>query len=142
MLSSLEGQVTNLEESMDGVKETLEVVKGRINELHTIREQLKDYVIYNPVNPPILAQIGDTKKWERPSKGIFKINFDATVNDNRMGYGVIIRDDDGFVLGGGGDFNEGRFSVLEAECIALEKIIEVADKFWVMWLLKLTMLGW
>ncbi|MBA0706303.1 hypothetical protein Golax_018421 [Gossypium laxum] len=100
MLSSLEGQVTNLEESMGSVKETLE--------------------------------IGDTKKWERPSKGIFKINFDATVNDNRMGYGVIIRDGDGFVLGGGGDFNEGRFSILEAECIALERSIEVADKFWVM----------
>ncbi|MBA0641920.1 hypothetical protein Goklo_026395 [Gossypium klotzschianum] len=29
---------------------------------------------------------------------------------------------------GGGGFNEGRFSVLEAECIALEKSIEVADK--------------
>ncbi|MBA0760028.1 hypothetical protein Gotri_022822, partial [Gossypium trilobum] len=91
-----------------------------------------EFRIYNPVNPPILAQIRDTKKWERLSKGIFRINFDATVNDNRMGYGVIIRDEDGFVLGGGEDFNEGRFFVLEAECIALERSIEVADKFWVM----------
>ncbi|MBA0676880.1 hypothetical protein Goari_018327, partial [Gossypium aridum] len=119
MLSSLEGQVTNLEESMGGVKETLEFIfKGQVDKAQSIWENASNlgnkFCIYNPVNPPILAQIGDTKKWERPSKGIFKINFDATINDNRMGYGVIIRDGDGFVLGGGGDFNEGRFSVLEA----------------------------
>ncbi|MBA0567009.1 hypothetical protein Golob_011776, partial [Gossypium lobatum] len=73
------------------------------------------------MNPPILAQIEDAKKWERRSKGIVKINFDATVNNNMMGYGVIIRDEDGFVLG-----------VVEAsmraECIASERSIEVANK--------------
>ncbi|MBA0692822.1 hypothetical protein Goari_010355, partial [Gossypium aridum] len=42
------------------------------------------------------------KKWEKPPKGIVKINFDASINVNKMGYGMIIRDDDGFVLGGGG----------------------------------------
>lgn len=45
MLSALEGQVTNLEEFMGGVKETLEVVEGCIDELDSMREQLRDYVI-------------------------------------------------------------------------------------------------
>ncbi|MBA0763364.1 hypothetical protein Gotri_012810 [Gossypium trilobum] len=45
MLSGLEGRVTNLEESMGGVKETLEVVEGHIDELDSMRVQLKDYVV-------------------------------------------------------------------------------------------------
>ncbi|KAK5825361.1 hypothetical protein PVK06_020186 [Gossypium arboreum] len=44
-----------------------------------------------------------------------------------MGYGVIIRDDEGFVLGSGG-FREGRISVQEAECISLERSIKVAGQ--------------
>ncbi|KAH1129559.1 hypothetical protein J1N35_000937, partial [Gossypium stocksii] len=108
------------------------IFKGQADKAQSIWENASnlsnEFHIYNPVNPPILAQIGDTKKWERPPKGFIKINFDATVNDNRMGYGVIIRDEDGFVMGGGGGFNEGRFSVQEAECIALERSIEVAVK--------------
>ncbi|MBA0765534.1 hypothetical protein Gotri_014714 [Gossypium trilobum] len=33
-------------------------------------------------------------------------NFDATVTNNKTGYGVIVRADDGFVLGGGGGFKD------------------------------------
>ncbi|KAK5819633.1 hypothetical protein PVK06_024650 [Gossypium arboreum] len=45
MLSNLEGWVTNLEKSMGGVKETLEVIEGCTDELDSMREQLKDYVV-------------------------------------------------------------------------------------------------
>ncbi|MBA0736840.1 hypothetical protein Gogos_010330 [Gossypium gossypioides] len=45
MLSGLEGRVTNLEESMGGVKETLEVIEGHIDELDSMRVQLRDYVV-------------------------------------------------------------------------------------------------
>ncbi|KAK5839660.1 hypothetical protein PVK06_008485 [Gossypium arboreum] len=69
-----------------------------------------------------------TKKWEKPPKGSIKINFDITVNGNRMGYGVVIRDDEGFLLRGGGGFIDGRISVQEAECIALERSIKVAGQ--------------
>ncbi|KAK5777464.1 hypothetical protein PVK06_045431 [Gossypium arboreum] len=62
-------------------------------------------------------EVEATKKWEKPPKGVIKINFNVTVKENRMGYGVIIRDDDGFVLGGGGGFSDDRVSVQEAECI-------------------------
>ncbi|KAA3458800.1 Transcription factor TFIIIB component B'' [Gossypium australe] len=108
------------------------VFKGKIDSPLSIWEKARtlsnDFQIYNLVNPPILAQNEDTKKWERPTKNTLKINFDATVKDNRMGYGFIIRDDDGFVLGGGGGFKDGRVSIQEAKCIALERSIDGAIK--------------
>ncbi|MBA0755153.1 hypothetical protein Gogos_000064 [Gossypium gossypioides] len=55
------------------------------------------------------------KRWEKPLKGHVKINFDALVCNNGVGYGVIARDKDGFVLGGGGGFKDEMMSVDEAE---------------------------
>ncbi|KAA3477683.1 Transcription factor TFIIIB component B'' [Gossypium australe] len=108
------------------------IFKGQVDSLQSIWEKASklsnDFQIYNLMNPPILAQNGDIKKWEKPAKNTLKINFDATVKDNRMGYGFIIRDDDGFVLGGGGGFKEGRVSIQEAECIALVSSIDGAAK--------------
>ncbi|MBA0648035.1 hypothetical protein Goklo_015822, partial [Gossypium klotzschianum] len=74
---------------------------------------------------PILHENEAIKKWEKPPKGIVKINFDASINLNRMGYGVIIQDDDGFVLGGGGGFIDKRVLVHEVECIAFERSIKL-----------------
>ncbi|MBA0786929.1 hypothetical protein Gotri_026600 [Gossypium trilobum] len=37
------------------------------------------------------------------------------------GYGAIVRDDHGFVLGGRGDFTDAGVSVQEVECLAFEK---------------------
>ncbi|MBA0560852.1 hypothetical protein Golob_017728 [Gossypium lobatum] len=48
MLSTLEGRVTNLEESMDGVKETLKVVEGCTDELDPMRMQLRDNMVIRP----------------------------------------------------------------------------------------------
>ncbi|KAH1130747.1 hypothetical protein J1N35_002125 [Gossypium stocksii] len=110
----------------------MQAVRGQVDKAQSICEKANNlcnnFRIYNLVNPPIIAQNRDTKKWEKPLKGFIKINFDASVNDNRIGYGIILRDEDGFVLGGGGGFSEGNISVLEAKCIALEKSIEVVGK--------------
>ncbi|MBA0580085.1 hypothetical protein Gorai_022319, partial [Gossypium raimondii] len=38
----------------------------------------------------------------KPSHGIVKVNFDATISSKKMGYGMIAQDSDGFLLGGGG----------------------------------------
>ncbi|MBA0676996.1 hypothetical protein Goari_018425, partial [Gossypium aridum] len=57
----------------------------------------------------------DRKKWDKPPKNCIKINFDASTGNNRTGYGVIVRDDNGFVLGGGGGFKDAQLSVEEAE---------------------------
>ncbi|MBA0765143.1 hypothetical protein Gotri_014392, partial [Gossypium trilobum] len=62
----------------------------------------KDFRIYNILNEPLLSQNVIIKKWEKPPKGFVKINLDATVEVNKMGYGMIIRDDDDFVLGAAG----------------------------------------
>ncbi|MBA0729764.1 hypothetical protein Golax_020366, partial [Gossypium laxum] len=39
-----------------------------------------------------------TCKWEKPQVGVIKVNVDASVNANRTGLGIIVRDSDGFVL--------------------------------------------
>ncbi|MBA0653680.1 hypothetical protein Goklo_020824 [Gossypium klotzschianum] len=68
------------------------------------------------------------KSGKKPPKGFIKINFDATVGENRIGYGTVVRDKEGFVLGGGEGFEEGRLSVEEAECVAFEESINVARR--------------
>ncbi|KAH1046846.1 hypothetical protein J1N35_037630, partial [Gossypium stocksii] len=68
------------------------------------------------------------KKLDKPSKGFIKINFDTIVGENRIGYGTIVRDDEGFVLEGGGGFIESRLLEEEAESVALEESIKVACK--------------
>ncbi|MBA0854799.1 hypothetical protein Goshw_005229 [Gossypium schwendimanii] len=43
-------------------------------------------------------------KEEKPLKGTVKINFDADVSKTKIGFGVIARDSQGFVIGGGYGF--------------------------------------
>ncbi|MBA0680208.1 hypothetical protein Goari_011920, partial [Gossypium aridum] len=60
----------------------------------------------------------DDRKWVKPLKNCIKINFDASIGNNRTGYGVIVRDDDGFFWGGrGGGFKEIQLSIEEAEWV-------------------------
>ncbi|MBA0841133.1 hypothetical protein Goarm_003643 [Gossypium armourianum] len=81
-----------------------------------------DYIMNEPLLSPNLA----VKKWEKPPQGFVKINFDASVCDNRVGYGAIAKDDDDFVLGGGEGFIEKSMSVEEVKCHAFEAIIKMA----------------
>ncbi|MBA0787677.1 hypothetical protein Gotri_026381 [Gossypium trilobum] len=108
------------------------IFRGKEEEAKIIWERAstlnKEFRICNFINEQLLSQNSAGKKWEKPSKGFIKINFDATVGENRIGYGTIIRDDEGFVLGGGGGFIESRLSVEEAECVAFEESIKVACK--------------
>ncbi|MBA0856704.1 hypothetical protein Goshw_001876, partial [Gossypium schwendimanii] len=64
--------------------------------------------------------------WEKPPGGYAKINFDASVNNKRTCYGVIVRADDGFVLGGGGGFKDEVLSVDWAELYAFEENLKIA----------------
>lgn len=45
MLSTLDGRVTNPEESMGDVKKTLEVVDRRIDELDLMMEQVREFMV-------------------------------------------------------------------------------------------------
>ncbi|KAG8499092.1 hypothetical protein CXB51_005499 [Gossypium anomalum] len=85
----------------------------------------KEFKIHNLLNVPVLSQNEAIKQWDKPPRGFVKLNFDATIKGNRMGYGAIIHDNDGFVLGGGGGFIDANMSVQEAECIAFERSIEL-----------------
>ncbi|MBA0687866.1 hypothetical protein Goari_005686 [Gossypium aridum] len=75
---------------------------------------------------PLLSLNQVAKKWQKPPKGFIKINFDALVCEDRVGYGVIARDDEGFMLGSGGGFIKKTMSVEEAECHAFEANIKMA----------------
>ncbi|MBA0613257.1 hypothetical protein Godav_013728 [Gossypium davidsonii] len=57
-----------------------------------------DFRIHNLLNKPLLPVISAEKKWAKPPYDTVKINFDATVLMKKMGYGMLARDSDGFVL--------------------------------------------
>ncbi|XP_012468919.1 uncharacterized protein LOC105787001 [Gossypium raimondii] len=108
------------------------IFRGKEEEAKQIWERAsnlsKEFRICNMTNEPLLSQNAVVKKWKKPPKGFIKINFDASVCDDRIGFGTIIRDEEGFVLGGGGGFKEGRVSVEEAACMAFEESINVAQR--------------
>ncbi|MBA0563904.1 hypothetical protein Golob_008865 [Gossypium lobatum] len=54
------------------------------------------------------------------------LNFDAVVAPNRTSYGMIARDKDGFVIGGGGGFKEEVLTVEWAEIYAPEESLKLA----------------
>ncbi|XP_016672060.1 uncharacterized protein [Gossypium hirsutum] len=107
------------------------IFRGKEEEATVIWERaralIEDFRICNLLKEPLLSSNVEAKKWKKPPKGFVKVNFDATVGTNSVGYGAIVRDDDGFILGGGG-FIETRLSVLEAESVAFEKSIQLATK--------------
>ncbi|MBA0730731.1 hypothetical protein Golax_022806, partial [Gossypium laxum] len=70
------------------------------------RTLFHDFQIHNLVNKPMLPLTPAIKKWEKLPCRDVKINFDAIVFKNKIGFGVIICDSDGFVLGGGGGFKD------------------------------------
>ncbi|MBA0845071.1 hypothetical protein Goarm_000002 [Gossypium armourianum] len=104
------------------------IFRGQEEEAQQIWERAsnlnKEFRICNMLKEPLLSNNIVEKKWKKPPKGFIKINFDATVGENRIGYGTIIRDEEGFVLGGGGGFKKFRLSVEEAECMGFEELKE------------------
>ncbi|MBA0784548.1 hypothetical protein Gotri_025652 [Gossypium trilobum] len=53
-------------------------------------------------NKPLLLVTPVEKNWMKATYGTVKINFDVSMSMKKIGYGLIARDSDGFVLGGGG----------------------------------------
>ncbi|XP_016752465.2 uncharacterized protein [Gossypium hirsutum] len=88
----------------------------------------KEIRIHNLLKVPLLSAQLDVRKWVKPPKNYIKINFDASTGNNRIGYGVIIRDEDGFVLGGGGGFKDVQLSFEEAEWYAFDESIKIARR--------------
>ncbi|KAK5843388.1 hypothetical protein PVK06_005844 [Gossypium arboreum] len=61
------------------------------------------------------------KGWKKPGQGVVKINFDATMNGRKMGFVLVARDHDGFVLGGQTGVLEKNVQAEWAELHTLEK---------------------
>ncbi|KAG8489401.1 hypothetical protein CXB51_017851 [Gossypium anomalum] len=64
--------------------------------------------------------------WLKPPDGYVKINFDVAVSDGMVGFGVIARDSDGFVISGSGGFKEYLTHVEWDEMEAFEESLKVA----------------
>ncbi|MBA0640734.1 hypothetical protein Goklo_023641, partial [Gossypium klotzschianum] len=60
-------------------------------------------------------------KWEKPPKGVIKVNVDASVNANKTGLGIIVRDSDGFILNGKAVFIS---KVVNSEWAKLDAFLE------------------
>ncbi|MBA0766710.1 hypothetical protein Gotri_015728 [Gossypium trilobum] len=108
------------------------IFKGKKDEAQVIWDKARtlsqEFRICNLINDPLLSTNPVVKRWEKPLKGFVKINFVASICDNRVGYGVIARDEERFVLGGGRGFKEVPISVEEAECYAFEESIKLTCK--------------
>lgn len=61
----------------------------------------KEFCFHNMMNRPILPpQI--VEKWEKPPIDKVKVNFDAAISNDKIGFSVLARDDKGIVVDGSG----------------------------------------
>ncbi|KAG8503554.1 hypothetical protein CXB51_001535 [Gossypium anomalum] len=86
-----------------------------------------DFKIHNLVNNSMLTITLAYKKWEKPSYGYAKIKFDASVSYGKVGFGVIVKESDGFMLGGSGGFKDKIITIECAELVAFEESLKVAS---------------
>ncbi|MBA0847528.1 hypothetical protein Goshw_019274 [Gossypium schwendimanii] len=75
---------------------------------------------------PMLPVPPSGKCWLKPPHDIVKINFDTVVSPEKIGVSMIVRDSDGFVLGGGGSVIDAKMTAAWAEFKALEESIKLA----------------
>ncbi|KAA3469211.1 reverse transcriptase [Gossypium australe] len=59
-----------------------------------------DFRISNLVEKPMLLILSKTSEWKKPEVRVLKINFDVVFQHNQAHFGLVARDNDGFVLGG------------------------------------------
>ncbi|KAG8489465.1 hypothetical protein CXB51_017446 [Gossypium anomalum] len=85
-----------------------------------------DFCIHNLVHELVIPTAPSHKRWKKPPKGHMTVNFDAAINNKKIGYGFIIRDEDGFVLGDGGGFEDEIRSMEWAEILAFEESLKKA----------------
>ncbi|MBA0739245.1 hypothetical protein Gogos_012533 [Gossypium gossypioides] len=67
------------------------------------------------------------KKWEKPPIVKVKVNFDAAISKDKIGFGVLARDDEGFVVGRSYGFRVEKTQVEWVELQAFEESIKVAS---------------
>ncbi|KAK5839367.1 hypothetical protein PVK06_008146 [Gossypium arboreum] len=88
----------------------------------------REFKIHNLVNAPMLPITPACKKWDKPPCGFAKINFDVTVANEKMDYGVIVRDADGFVLVGSEGFKKAVMDIEWAKLMTFEGSMKVVGE--------------
>ncbi|MBA0583776.1 hypothetical protein Gorai_014620 [Gossypium raimondii] len=66
------------------------------------------------------------KKWEKSLRGTVKFNFDATVSNTKTGYGIIVRDFEGFIIGGSFGFKKEEMVSDWVKIYTFEEILKLA----------------
>ncbi|MBA0610808.1 hypothetical protein Godav_011589 [Gossypium davidsonii] len=66
------------------------------------------------------------KKWEKSLRGTVKFNFDAVVSNTKTGYGIIVRDFEGFIIGGSFGFKKEEMVSDWVKIYAFEEILKLA----------------
>ncbi|MBA0607069.1 hypothetical protein Godav_019431, partial [Gossypium davidsonii] len=91
----------------------------------------KDFRICNFLEDLILSRKSENKTWKKPPQGMIKINFDASVHGKSAYYGLVAKDDDGFVLGGRMGFVNKELQIEWEKMQAMEENIKFArSKNW------------
>ncbi|KAK5835784.1 hypothetical protein PVK06_011492 [Gossypium arboreum] len=108
------------------------VFKGKMDDAFLIWERAqalsKDFRIFNLTEPPVIPSTPMNKVWKAPPTGYIKVNVDAAVSDGCSGFGVVVRDNDGFVMGGCYKFRAEAMDVCWAELQALTEGLKMAKK--------------
>ncbi|MBA0763209.1 hypothetical protein Gotri_012698 [Gossypium trilobum] len=68
------------------------------------------------------------KKWEKSLRGTVKFNFDAAVSNTETGYGIIVRDFEGFIIGRSFGFKKEEMVSDWVKIYAFEEILKLARK--------------
>lgn len=79
------------------------------------------------MNIPILASQMVQQKWEKLPIDKVKVNIDAAISKDKMGFHVLTRDDEGFVIGRSCGFRVEKMQVEQAELHVFEESIKVAS---------------
>ncbi|KAA3470678.1 reverse transcriptase [Gossypium australe] len=77
-----------------GVEEEAKVIWERASCLSN------DFRIFNMVEKPLLLISRERRGWKKLETDVIKVNFDAAFQDGQAYFGLIARENDGFVLGG------------------------------------------
>ncbi|MBA0761134.1 hypothetical protein Gotri_023820 [Gossypium trilobum] len=87
-----------------------------------------DFRVHNLINSLVILVTAICKAWTKPPTGVIKINFNETISNGKMGYGVIARDEDGFVLSGSGGIKDYSMIAEWAKIVAFEESLKVAKR--------------
>ncbi|KAG8493008.1 hypothetical protein CXB51_012636 [Gossypium anomalum] len=102
----------------------------------------RDFRIFNFLERPLIPKLGREHGCRKPDPGTVKINFDASMNGGKTCFGIVVRDHEGFVLGGRAGVMEKKVQAECTELHALEESINFAqNRNWTKLIFELDCVG-